>query len=142
MIHKEDFNEWFRQIWTLTGASTKDHPAPFPFELAGRLVRMFSFHGDTVLDPFNGTGTTMLAALRADRNSIGIEIDPNYCRMALKRLHHENANLFSTARVEFEDRLAKTEGALVLNDRSEPYLAKSRKPRKNQVRRAGSGRGN
>ena len=72
-IKKNDFGIWFRQIWNITGASTKNHPAPFPLELASRLVRMFSFVDDTVLDPFCGTGTTLIAALRAHRNSIGIE---------------------------------------------------------------------
>jgi len=133
MIAKEDFNEWFRQIWTITGASTREHPAPFPLELANRLVRMFSFHGDTVLDPFSGTATTMLAALRANRNSIGIEIDPLYCRMALKRLHHENANLFSTARVEYKERLAESEEILGLNEKPAPYLAKARKLRRKRA---------
>jgi site-specific DNA-methyltransferase (adenine-specific) len=94
MIAKDDFNEWFRQFWDITGASTKNHPAPFPYELAYRLVRMFSFWGDTVLDPFCGTGTTMLAALKCGRNSIGIEIVEDYCRMAFKRLNSENQNLF------------------------------------------------
>ena len=60
----------------------EQHPAPFPYELAYRLVRMFSFNGDTVLDPFLGTGTTMLASLQTGRNSIGVEIDPEYCRIA------------------------------------------------------------
>ncbi|MGH7036786.1 MAG: DNA-methyltransferase, partial [Stellaceae bacterium] len=70
---------WFQQIWTgLTGASTREHPAPFPLELAERLVRMFSFVGDTVLDPFAGTGTTSAAAGLWGRNSIGIEVDPHY----------------------------------------------------------------
>ncbi len=86
MIDKERFDEWFRQTWTLTGASTKHHPAPFPLELADRLVRMFSFVGDTVLDPFVGTGTTLVAAAAAGRNAIGIEIDPGYARLAKERL--------------------------------------------------------
>ncbi len=86
MIDKERFDEWFRQIWTLTGASTKQHPAPFPLELAERLVRMFSFVGDTVLDPFVGTGTTLVAAAGAGRNAVGIEIDPAYVRLAKERL--------------------------------------------------------
>ena len=73
-IDKNDFGVWFQQIWNITGASTRVHPAPFPLELATRLIRMFSFHWDTVLDPFCGTGTTMVAALRYGRNSIGIEI--------------------------------------------------------------------
>jgi site-specific DNA-methyltransferase (adenine-specific) len=86
MIDKERFDEWFRQIWTLTGASTRQHPAPFPFELADRLVRMFSFVGDTVLDPFVGTGTTLVAAAGAGRNAVGVEIDPAYARLARERL--------------------------------------------------------
>jgi len=69
---KKDFNEWFQQIWTIPGASTKKHPAPFPIELANRLVRMFSFYGDTILDPFCGSGTSLIAALRNGRNGIGV----------------------------------------------------------------------
>jgi DNA modification methylase len=101
-IGKEDFGQWFQQIWSITGASTKQHPAPFPLELATRLVRMFSFTEDTVLDPFCGTGTTMVAALRAGRNSIGVEIDADYCRMAARFLKAETSGLFSTARLLFE----------------------------------------
>jgi len=86
MIEKKRFDEWFRQIWTLTGASTKQHPAPFPVELADRLVRMFSFVGDTVLDPFVGTGTTLVAAARTGRNALGVELDPAYARLAKERL--------------------------------------------------------
>jgi site-specific DNA-methyltransferase (adenine-specific) len=85
----------------MTGASTRQHPAPFPLELAHRLVRMFSFHGDTVLDPFCGTGTTMLAALKTGRNSIGIDIDPEYCRMALRHLDSESGPLFAQAAIEY-----------------------------------------
>src|SRR5437660_1299083 len=57
MIPKEKFDKWFQQFWNLSGASTKEHPAPFPLELALRLVQMFSFVGDTVVDPFCGTAT-------------------------------------------------------------------------------------
>lgn len=101
-IDKEEFDRWFRQIWNVTGASTKHHPAPFPLELAARLVRMFSFVGDTVLDPFCGSGTTLVAAFRNNRNSIGVEIDPEYCRMAARYLKAETMNLFSTAHINFE----------------------------------------
>ena len=62
------------------------HPAPYPLELAERLVRMFSFVGDTVIDPFMGTGTTNVACAKWGRNSIGVEVDPNYLEMAEKRL--------------------------------------------------------
>lgn len=94
MIDKKAYDEWFRQFWNIAGASTKEHPAPFPFELAYRLVRMFSFFDDTILDPFCGTGTTMLAALKSNRSSIGIEIDPMYCDMTMQRLAKE-IGLFS-----------------------------------------------
>jgi site-specific DNA-methyltransferase (adenine-specific) len=85
-LTKEEHQEWFRQIWTLPGASTREHPAPFPVELAYRLVRMFSFSGDTVLDPFLGTGSTTLAAIRAGRDSIGNELDPVYFKQARERV--------------------------------------------------------
>lgn len=87
MIPKEDFQNWFSQIWRLPGASTKSgHPAPFPLELAKRLVTMFSFVNDVVLDPFCGSGTTMLAAIETNRNSIGIETEEKYCELTVKRL--------------------------------------------------------
>jgi site-specific DNA-methyltransferase (adenine-specific) len=101
-IEKDKFDRWFQQIWNITGASTKNHPAPFPLELARRLVQMFSFTGDNVLDPFCGSGTTMIAALRSERNSIGVEIDIEYCRMAARNLKAENNSLFPTARLQFE----------------------------------------
>lgn len=101
-INKDDFDRWFQQIWNITGASTKQHPAPFPLELATRLVRMFSFTEDTILDPFCGTGTTMVAALRTGRNSIGVDIDPEYCRMAARYLKAENSGLFSEAKLLFK----------------------------------------
>jgi site-specific DNA-methyltransferase (adenine-specific) len=116
-IKKEDFNRWFQQIWNLTGASTKLHPAPYPLELATRLVRMFSFVGDTVLDPFCGSGTTMVAALRSGRNSIGVEIDPEYCRMTARYLKAENGDLFSTAKILFEKAVPESTG-LVKEDRA------------------------
>ncbi|MFQ5799842.1 MAG: DNA-methyltransferase [Bacteroidota bacterium] len=102
MIDKKDFDRWFQQIWNIPGASLKHHPAPFPLELASRLVRMFSFVGDTVLDPFCGTGTTMVAAFKHQRNSIGVEVDPEYCRMAARYLKAESSNLFSKAELIFE----------------------------------------
>lgn len=102
MIEKKEFESWFKQFWNITGASTREHPAPYPLELAYRLVRMFSFVGDTVLDPFCGTGTTMVAALKAGRNSIGIEIDLQYFQMAALRLKNESEPLFSKSRIILE----------------------------------------
>jgi modification methylase len=78
--------EWFRQIWTLPGASTRRHPAPYPVELIERLVRMFSFVGDMVLDPFMGTGSTSVAASRWGRHSVNLDIEPLYVEMTRRRL--------------------------------------------------------
>jgi len=102
MIPKDKFDRWFQQFWNLSGASTKEHPAPYPLELASRLVQMFSFVGDTVLDPFCGTGTTLVAALKTCRNSIGVELDTEYCRMAASRLMNENTSLFSHADLQIQ----------------------------------------
>ena len=102
VISTDNYQKWFQQIWMgLTGASTKKHPAPYPLELAQRLVQMFSFVGDTVLDPFMGTGTTTLAALQTGRNSIGFEIDPEYIRHAEHRIREATTDFFSTAKVDF-----------------------------------------
>ncbi len=89
IIPEEEHRAWFRQIWTLSGASIKDHPAPFPLALAERLVRMYSFVGDTVLDPFMGSGTTNLAALRWGRNSVGVEVIRTYFNNSAARLLRE-----------------------------------------------------
>jgi modification methylase len=100
-ISGENHKDWFQQIWEgLPGASTKHHPAPYPIELAVRLIRMFSFVGDTVLDPFLGTGTTTVAAAKAGRNSIGFEIDKHYFEAAQKRVSAETASLFSKTRID------------------------------------------
>jgi len=118
-ISKDEFGRWFQQIWNIPGASTKHHPAPFPLELATRLVRMFSFVGDTVLDPFCGSGTTMIAAFRTGRNSIGVEIDPDYCQMAARYLKAETTNLFSSAQLIFEK--VSTERACMVKENQALY---------------------
>jgi site-specific DNA-methyltransferase (adenine-specific) len=100
-LTKEEYQEWFQQVWNgLMGESTKNHPAPYPEELAYRLVRMFSFTNDTVLDPFMGTGTTLLAASRCGRSSIGVEIEPSYVKMAKQRLETKLSSLFEQERIE------------------------------------------
>jgi site-specific DNA-methyltransferase (adenine-specific) len=106
-LSKTEFDEWFQQIWRLTGASTREHPAPFPLDLAYRLVRMFSFAGDTVLDPFLGTGTTSIAAMKSGRNSIGIEIEATYLELARKRAETEGHGLFGSIEISSESRLPR-----------------------------------
>jgi DNA modification methylase len=96
LISASNHQKWFQQIWNgLSGASTRKHPAPYPIALAERLIRMFSFVGDTILDPFMGTGSTQLAAARWGRNSIGVEIDPVYFEEAVKRLRRSTVDMFS-----------------------------------------------
>ena len=96
-LTEDEYQQWFRQIWNdVNGESTRNHPAPYPVELAHRLVRMFSFTGDSVLDPFMGTGTTLLASARCGRNSIGVEIEADYIKQAESRLHKELTGLFES----------------------------------------------
>jgi len=109
MLTREEMQTWQRSIWSdLRGASTRaGHPAPYPVDLAERLIKLFSFAGDTVLDPFAGTGSTSQAAIIAGRNSIANEIEPAYIDLARRRV-------ISTAR---EPRLAGAIEAEVLFDR-------------------------
>ena len=137
LIAKDDFAKWFRQFWTITGASTKSHPAPYPYELAYRLVRMFSFYGDTVLDPFCGTGTTMLAAMKTGRNSIGIEIDPVYHEMAAKRLLEENQDMFSSAKLEMSYLAPHPRRLSMVKEGSKTYGATRRKTSRTKKRARG-----
>ena len=103
LISETNHRKWFQQIWTgLTGASTRKHPAPYPAELAERLIRMFSFVGDTVLDPFVGTGTTSVAAVKWGRNSIGYEVDDSYLAYAEKRLKEATSGLFNEATLKVQ----------------------------------------
>ncbi len=89
MLTKEEMQGWLRSCWTdLPGASTtkSKHPAPYPVEVAERLIRLFSFAGDIILDPFVGTASTTAAAIRAGRNSIGVEIEPSYLEGARHKM--------------------------------------------------------
>jgi modification methylase len=86
-IATEDYMKWFAPIWAdIKGQIRKEHPAPFPLEVPRRLIRMFSFAGDTVLDPFAGTGTTAYAAMEVDRRSVSVEVDPGYVTLIENRL--------------------------------------------------------
>ncbi|MDI6603200.1 MAG: site-specific DNA-methyltransferase [Patescibacteria group bacterium] len=90
-ISKEEFMEWTNGLWAFNGESKKKigHPAPFPVELPKRCMKLFSFVGDTVLDPFLGSGTTLVATYQNNRIGIGIDVDVNYCKIALNRIKKE-----------------------------------------------------
>ncbi len=92
-ITKEEFIEWTNGLWTFSGESKKKigHPAPFPLELPKRCIKLFSYIGDLVLDPFLGSGSTVIAAHKLKRKSIGIEIDPTYFKLAISRISRECA---------------------------------------------------
>ena len=85
-ITKEEFRELRDALWTINGAAADKHAAAFPVELPRRLVRLYSFVGDTVLDPFLGSGTTSRAALELGRNSIGIEINPDFVSLMQEKI--------------------------------------------------------
>jgi site-specific DNA-methyltransferase (adenine-specific) len=93
MLQRDEMDVWMRPVWSdIRCASLRDgHPAPFPVEMAERLIRMFSFAGDTILDPFIGSGSTAVAAIRAGRNSISVEIEEQYLNAATRRAASEAA---------------------------------------------------
>jgi modification methylase len=105
IISEQEFNNWYRQIWDIKGASTKTHPAPFSEELAYRLIRMFSFVGDTIMDPFAGSGTALVAAAKAGRNSIGVDIDENYMQLCMRRLNALNTLYHNGVTIDFTNLL-------------------------------------
>ena len=90
-IDRDEFMEWTLGIWTFGGESAKrvGHPAPFPVELPRRCIRLFSYKGDSVCDPFAGSGTTLVAAYREGRNAYGVELDEAYHKTALSRIDEE-----------------------------------------------------
>jgi len=91
-ITKQEFMDWTSGIWTFPGQSKKGaggHPAPFPIELPKRCIKLFSFIDDIVLDPFLGSGTTLIASYLYNRKGIGVDIDKDYCDIAIRRLRQE-----------------------------------------------------
>jgi len=90
-ITKEEFIQWTNGMWTFSGESKKriGHPAPFPLELPYRCIKLFSYIGDTVLDPFVGSGTTLISAYKLDRKAIGTEISKEYFELAKSRIEKE-----------------------------------------------------
>lgn len=92
-IDKDEFMESCSGIWKIAPEHDRTHPAPFPKKMASRCIRLFSYEGDTVLDPFAGSGTTLLMAKENHRNAIGIEISPEYFKIAERRIDNTTENL-------------------------------------------------
>jgi site-specific DNA-methyltransferase (adenine-specific) len=97
-ITKDEFIEWTNGLWTFSGESKKriGHPAPYPVELPRRCIKLFSYVNDVVLDPFLGSGTTLIAASLNNRIAIGIDIDKEYCNLAKRRIIQETKLLDKT----------------------------------------------
>jgi site-specific DNA-methyltransferase (adenine-specific) len=93
-ITRDEFIEWTNGVWNFSGESKRKigHPAPFPVELPKRCIRLFTYQGEVVLDPFLGSGTTLIACQETDRVGIGVEINKDYCKLAAKRLSESRAN--------------------------------------------------
>lgn len=92
-LDKQEFIDWSLSLWNFkaeTNQKKMGHPAMFPEELPKRLIKMFSYVGDTVLDPFSGLGTTAFVAKKLNRNYIGFEISPNYCKISEERINKLN----------------------------------------------------
>jgi modification methylase len=87
-ISKEQFMEWTKSIWTMNAESARriGHPAPFPEELPNRLIQLYSFTNDNILDPFIGSGTTAISALKANRNYVGYDVNKEYIELANRRI--------------------------------------------------------
>jgi len=90
-IDRKEFLDWTNGVWSFAGESKTriGHPAPFPVELPKRCIKLFSFVDDVVLDPFSGSGSTLIACALTNRKGIGVEIDANYCEIAKQRLRKE-----------------------------------------------------
>jgi site-specific DNA-methyltransferase (adenine-specific) len=112
-ISTEDYIKLFSPIWTdVTGQIRKTHPAPYPLDIPQRLIRMFSFSGDTVLDPFGGTGTTAVAALGLGRNSVSVEIEPKYVEMMEDRFGRQRS---AFAQVEIRREISQSAATVSRN---------------------------
>jgi len=94
-ITRDEFLAWTLGMWTFAGANPRrvGHPAPFPEELPRRLIKLYSYPDDLVLDPFVGSGTTLVAACRLGRRSVGVEINPDFCQLTIRNLQGSNGTL-------------------------------------------------
>lgn len=130
-LTSEEWKEWTKTVWSIANVSDGVHPAVYPSEIPYRLIRMFSFVGETVLDPFSGMATTGKAALENSRRYIGFETNPVYHRESLKRLNEcvlpENAcephyNIFNATSCDMHQIIDNSVGLVVT---SPPYWNKA-----------------
>jgi len=131
-ITKEQFMDWTKSIWTMNAESARriGHPAPFPEELPYRLIQLYSFKEDIILDPFMGSGTTAVAAINSERNYVGYDISKEYICLAEKRLEAIPANLFGLT-----DYVAKENNRfqVIIKEDESRYLKQKNKKKKNKI---------
>ncbi len=102
-LTKEEWREYTQNVWSIMNISHENHPAVFNPEIPHRLIKMFSFVGETVLDPFAGTGTTMIVSRKLNRNSIGIELNKEYCKMIEEELQQKSLSAFESNNITSHD---------------------------------------
>ena len=114
-ISKDEFLEWTKSVWTFPAVSARSigHPAPFPVELPYRLIQLYTFEGDTVLDPFIGSGQAAIAAIKAKRHYIGYDTNEEYVKLAERRIRKFEFDLKSPELFEVEDRKKRRNSPVV-----------------------------
>ena len=122
-IYKDEFMEATLDLWEIPpeSASRVGHPAPFPVELPRRLVELYTYREDLVLDPFMGSGSTAIAALRSERHFVGYEIDPHYAKAIEQRVKEERAQLEAAHRRRIEPRVVLPAQPEKDDDGSDPF---------------------
>lgn len=103
VVTKEEWREYTKTVWSIANVSHKDHPAVFPVEIPHRLIKLFSFWGETVLDPFAGTGSSAVAALRLGRNAICVDQSADYLKIVKQRIKEEAADTEAVAKLKLGD---------------------------------------
>jgi hypothetical protein len=118
----EEWNKYFYGHWNFPGARQDEHLAMFPEELPRRLIKMFSFAGETVLDPFLGSGTTSLAAMHLGRNSVGIEKNPAFVDVIRKKLGAEQSDMLNPCEIEYATASPLEDNEIAALLERQPYL--------------------
>lgn len=105
-----EFDKWRYNVWFISPITDRTHPAPYPVELPRRLIKLYSFVGNTILDPFLGSGTTMKAAMELNRNSIGIELNPEYVEMLKEKIGYSSVSIENAESCQIADDCVMIDG--------------------------------
>ncbi|MEW5818420.1 MAG: DNA methyltransferase, partial [Spirochaetota bacterium] len=116
-IFKEEFLEFTKSVWTFSAetATKVGHPAPFPVELPYRLIQLYTFEGEVVLDPFIGSGQTAIAAVKTRRHYVGYDINEEYVKLAGKRIKEFSLEFNAPKLFEFERKKGDRNGEMAHN---------------------------